>query len=279
MNRKAVLTVAVLSFAFPLSAAALKGELISESAVRFQELTVELVGQGGGALVDRTGVAPDGRFDLPHLAEGHYHLRVTNVRGDIVHQEPVRVSNHDAPLQIRLRGVSSGAAPNGRISLRRLSHKPSKEARKALEASAKAIEKGDHGTAIAALERTVAIDPEYFDAQAILGNERLKTGDPEGAIAAYDHALEIDPSCVALMVNRGIALLHSKRLEEAETVARKALLLDGSSPQAHYVLGLSLAQQGEISEETLEHLNAAADKFPQARKAAEFLSSRLKSPK
>ena len=50
------------------------------------------------------------------------------------------------------------------MSVKQLSHKPAKAARKAFEKSAKLFEKKDIAGSLAALEQAVAIDPEFVPA-------------------------------------------------------------------------------------------------------------------
>jgi Flp pilus assembly protein TadD len=278
MYRKAVFSlVAVVSLSAPLSAAAhstLRGEVTSESPVRFQDLSIEL--QSPAGIPERTVLSMDGKFEFREVEMGQYRLRVVTLHGDSIREEYINVSSGYETLTIRLRGNESSTPSQGVVSARRLSHKPNKQAVKEYREATKAAGKGDRSNARAHLERSVAIDPEYFEAQYSLGGERIMAGDPNGAMEAYDKALEIDPSSAPALVSRGIVLLHLHKTEEAEETARKALQLGAEdNVPAHYVLGLSMAARGKNLAEALEHLKISAPRFAHARQAAVLVEQHL----
>ena len=281
MNRKAVLLSTVLSLfsplMAPLQAEDLRGELVSDGYVRFQDLLLEVV-SSTHLPAGRVQLNHDGRFEVRNLEPGNYYVRVTTLRGEVIREESVHVFNNNLPLQIRIPAARRNF-PAGHISLRRLMHKPSKNAQRSWEQSAKLYAKGDHAAALELLEHTVTLDPEYFEAQALLGDERLRAGHVGEAVAAYERALEIDPSAVGVLVNRGFALLNVNRVKDARASAEKALMMDGSSVPAHFILGLTLAQQGNAPEQAEQHLRIAAEKFPQAKLALQWLATdRAKRP-
>ncbi len=279
MHRKAVF--ALLVFAFSAEAGQfngncqLQGEVTADGPVRLQELSIEL--QSAGGLLEHTSVAPDGRFHFPNLVEGGYRLRVVNLRGATIREDVIQVNHYGAPLAIHLRGnQASRGEGSGSVSVRRLAHKPPKAAKRMWKRAGLAVEKGEHLKAIAYLEQTIAIDPDYFEAYYVLGSERVRAGNIEGALTAFDKALEIDPSSAASLVNRGIVLLHLRRVQEAAETARKALLFGGNE-SAHYVLGLSLAVQGRDLREAVEHLKQSENRHPQARATVQQIEAHLKN--
>lgn len=279
MHRRAVFIFAVaLSASENLSAAAhatLRGEVTSESPVRFQDLTVEV--QSSNGIPDRATLSLDGKFEFREIEMGQYRVRVVSLHGDAIREDFINVSSGFETLTIRLRGTEASSLPSkGIISARRLSHKPNKQAVKEYREATKAAGKGDRLNARSHLEKSVAIDPEYFEAQYSLGGERIMAGDPNGAMEAYDKALEIDPSSASALVSRGIVLLHLHKTDEAEETARKALQLGGTDTvPAHYVLGLSMAARGRNLPEALEHLKISAPRFAHARQAAVMLEQHL----
>lgn len=278
MYRKAVFSlVVVVSLSAPLSAAAhstLRGEVTSESPIRFQDLTIEL--QSATGIPERTALSMDGKFEFREVEMGQYRLRVVTLHGDAIREDYINIGSGYETLTIRLRGNESSMPSTGVVSARRLSHKPNKQAVKEYREATKAAGKGDRSNARAHLERSVALDPEYFEAQYSLGGERIMAGDPNGAMEAYDKALEIDPSSAPALVSRGIVLLHLHKAEEAEGTARKALELSGAdNVPAHYVLGLSMAARGKNLVEALEHLKISAPRFAQARHAVALVEQQL----
>lgn len=65
-------------------------------------------------------------------------------------------------------------------------------------------------------ERAVAQDPGNAEAHKLLGNARKAHGDLEGALAAYQRALEIAPDYLPALYNIGLVLSQIGRREDAE---------------------------------------------------------------
>jgi tetratricopeptide (TPR) repeat protein len=282
MHRKFV-SVLVVSLVASVSVLAsgrqlttVRGELTADQSIRFQDLTAELSGSEGITGPERAAIGADGRFEFRSVLSGNYRLRILAANGETVREDFVTASQASPPLQIHLKTETANSRPGGPVSLRRLRHKPAKAARKEWNEAGKYAERGDHRAAVEHLERSVALDPEYFDAHFNLGSERVMSGDPEGALHAFDKALEIDPSSPAALVNRGMVLLHFRRVEEAEADARKSLTLMDSKP-AHYVLGLSLAARGKDLAAAAEHLRQSLDRYPNAKPVLDRIQMRLQA--
>jgi tetratricopeptide (TPR) repeat protein len=56
-----------------------------------------------------------------------------------------------------------------------------------------AFEERDYATAGRLFEQAIVLDPRNNDAWDLLGHVRNRTGDPEGALAAWRHAAALDP--------------------------------------------------------------------------------------
>lgn len=102
-------------------------------------------------------------------------------------------------------------------------------------------------------------------AHGILGTEYLKAGNTDSAIEDLREACRIMPGYAVFHSNLAAALLLGHRAQDAEREARQALRLNSSSPQAHYLLGLSLLEQGVRREEALDQLRMAEQTVPSAR--------------
>jgi len=115
MYRKAVFSlVAVVSLSAPLSAAAhstLRGEVTSESPIRFQDLSIEL--QSPAGIPERTALSMDGKFEFREVEMGQYRLRVVTLHGDSIREEYINVSSGYETLTIRLRGNESSTPSKG----------------------------------------------------------------------------------------------------------------------------------------------------------------------
>ena len=74
----------------------------------------------------------------------------------------------------------------------------------------------------------VADHPEHFEARYNLANVLLEEGDLEGAVEAYDGAIEIDPTSASAHYNKGNALKKLGRRKEALKAFKEAGRLDPS---------------------------------------------------
>ncbi len=88
------------------------------------------------------------------------------------------------------------------------------------------IRKGDYATAGELLERAVALEPDEADYHCDLGLCRYRLGDREGGLAAYDRALEIDPTHSTAWNNRGVYFFQGERYGEAEECFRTSVNLN-----------------------------------------------------
>lgn len=252
-----------------------RGEIYADQLIHFQELFIEVRDDNSGKH-DRITVMPDGSFTFYSLPVGNYRLQVLTQHGDVLKEDFISVSPTSAPhLEIHLKANSKKVTPADPVSYRRLSHKPSKDAVRAWKQAKKFVLRGDHKTAIVHLERSVQLDSEYFEAYFTLGGQKLMAGDLNGALIAYDKALEIDPLFTPALISRGVILLQFQRPQEAEQLARKALQITDSE-SAHYVLGMSLAVQGENLPDAIEHLKLSEVRHPQAAKTVSYLQSQIK---
>jgi len=85
--------------------------------------------------------------------------------------------------------------------------------------------------ALDAARRAVSLDPHDASYLLQLGALELRT-DPAAAEARFRDGLRIDPGSAELLVHLGIALLKQKRIDDARTAFRSALLIDPSSKPA-----------------------------------------------
>jgi predicted TPR repeat methyltransferase len=88
------------------------------------------------------------------------------------------------------------------------------------------------------------------------GDEHLKQGRLDAAIACYRRALSVDANDVDTLVSMGFALSEQKEFAEAERILRHALAIDPSIADAHYILGTIARNQGNVSG-AIEHYSEA----------------------
>lgn len=76
----------------------------------------------------------------------------------------------------------------------------------------------------------------------------LEEDDGEGARAAYERALALDPDHVAARINLGRLLHEARRLADAERVYRNGVTLAGTDPVLLFNLGVLLEDMGRREE-------------------------------
>ncbi|HVR42792.1 MAG TPA: tetratricopeptide repeat protein [Thermoanaerobaculia bacterium] len=82
-----------------------------------------------------------------------------------------------------------------------------------------------------------------------LGNVEARRGDPDAAESAYRRAIEIDPEGRDALNNLAWLLYGERRLDEAETIARRAVEAPGPDPHLAWdTLGHVLVARGECRE-------------------------------
>lgn len=98
--------------------------------------------------------------------------------------------------------------------------------------------------AIAACERSLAIDAGYPPPHQVLAKALLRSGRAEDSLPHFRASLELDPSYPEAYYGEGIALLRLGRLAEAEAAFRRVLALAPDGP-ASFWLGQTALAAGE----------------------------------
>lgn len=98
------------------------------------------------------------------------------------------------------------------------------------------------------LQVAVAIDPGLASAWVNLGVARRRSGDAEGAVAAYRRAIELEPRAVSAYQN--LASVLRSRGDEAGAAAMLAVIpeLRSKNPYSYLILGDEALQRGELDD-------------------------------
>ncbi len=112
----------------------------------------------------------------------------------------------------------------------------------------KALRVEDPQEAARAFERALALAPGEPMAHYYLADALVRIGEPSRAREHYTRALELDPALADALVGLGQLALSENRLEEAEGLLRRALVLENDHPAAHLALAQVLARTGRQSE-------------------------------
>lgn len=111
-----------------------------------------------------------------------------------------------------------------------------------------ALARGDDQRALSALNRALAILPEYFEVRVDLGNYHFARGEYAAAARQYTASLEQGPRYPPAWLNLGLSLYHLGRRPEARRALEEAVALDSAYTQAHYNLGVLDLEAGELQQ-------------------------------
>lgn len=80
------------------------------------------------------------------------------------------------------------------------------------------------------------------------GNTLLSVGNPEQALVYFEKAEKVMPNRVEVYLNKGIALAHMEKLDDAEKTFKKALLVDKKCGEAYFHMGCMAALKGDLAQ-------------------------------
>src|SRR5262249_23739261 len=115
--------------------------------------------------------------------------------------------------------------------------------------------RSEHDAAIAALDQSVRLSPNYALAHYALAFVHCQTGDPARAIDAAETATRLsplDPMLFSFHGTRTFALLRLGRLQEAADFAARVGQQPNAHVHAHAIAALTLAAAGRIEEAEVE---------------------------
>ena len=127
---------------------------------------------------------------------------------------------------------------------------------------------GDIAGAVAAYEKALECDPTLFDAHAGLMWRAALGGSIEDAAQEAARAVELAPEDARIRVRIAETWDRLGQYDRALESYQAALALDGANPEAHMGAAIELARLGDVSE--------AESHFSQAGKAAERADSRMR---
>jgi Flp pilus assembly protein TadD len=161
--------------------------------------------------------------------------------------------------------------PRESVSIARLEHHISKQAKKAFLRAAKLSRSGEHLGASAQLETAIRRDPNFAAAYDHLGVEYAQLKRFSEAQACLKRAVELDSGSWESLYNLGLVLFQSGDLSGAERNARRAVELSSQNAMAHFFLGYLLYGREDTRDDAIQHLQYVARSIPAAK---HFLQSR-----
>jgi len=186
----------------------------------------------------------DGRFEFKAVAAGEYTVEAeadrSRERFEITDETiTVRVNTPNfITLSLRERGKAQ-EKHDRTVSVAMLDQKVPPAAKHEYDNAMQLARAGKSDESIAALQRAVALYPDYLMALNDLGAQLLDVGRLDEALAALKKATQIDPKSFNPLLNLGIVLVQKKMFTDAVTTLDRALTAEPSSPPAHLYTGMA----------------------------------------
>ncbi|HEX7915520.1 tetratricopeptide repeat-containing sulfotransferase family protein [Rudaea sp.] len=120
--------------------------------------------------------------------------------------------------------------------------------------------RGQTQTAIATLQRAIALRPDDALYLNTLGSMQIDAFDYDGAIASLRRAVELDPKLVVAWYNLGLVLMRSMRVDESAVALRRAVELKPDEFTARVILGDMLRAEGRNAEAITEYRRVLAQR-------------------
>jgi tetratricopeptide (TPR) repeat protein len=189
----------------------------------------------------------DGRFQIPNLAAGDYSIEVeadrSRDRFEITTERiTVRINTPNfITLSLKEKGKAADAKRDKTVSVAMLDQKVPPAAKHEYDNATQLARAGKSDESIAALQRALAIYPEYLMALNDLGAQLLDAARLDEALGVLKKATQIDPNSFNPQLNLGIVLVQKKMFAEAIVALDHALTVEPSAPAAHLYAGMAAA--------------------------------------
>ncbi len=240
-----------------------QGEVLREGGGPWGELSVELHSLTHARPPERIPVMENGAFESRNVEPGEYDVRVFDSRGNLIHEELVRVKETGLWLAVRLPRREPASTGTSVVSVQRLLHPIPPKAEQEFMRAQDTSRAGDVNKSVQHLEKALRIYADYMEAHNNLGVAHMNLQQFEKAESDFRKAIALDSTCEKCQLNLGLALLAMRFYPDSESEIRKALDLAPGSIATHYALGQVLFAQNKQTE-ALESLRKASAQFPSA---------------
>jgi tetratricopeptide (TPR) repeat protein len=133
------------------------------------------------------------------------------------------------------------------------------------------LRRGNPLGARAAFERALEMQPDYAEAGNSLGALLAQSGEVPAAIERFRAALQVKPDFADALNNLGFALFQTGQTEQAHELYQKALALQPGFAEALNNLGIFFGRQGDL-ERARTHFQQAVEGRPSYGEAANNLA-------
>ena len=186
----------------------------------------------GGGLVDQIDTDSTGRFRFSNLQRGYYRV-ILNVPG-------FRPAQQDADLQVVFRAFlifELNAEKSGPVVLLDvIDARAPAEAREELVRGRDALSKKSYEEAVGHLQKAIAVYPEFYEANLLLGTAFMDVRQWKKAEATLQRAGELKAGSAAAVLALGEVYWRQKRYDEAEGTLLDGLKLDDKSWHGYFTL-------------------------------------------
>jgi tetratricopeptide (TPR) repeat protein len=189
----------------------------------------------------------DGRFQLLHVNAGDYTVEAeadrSRDRFEITSEKiTVRIDTPNfITLTLKEKVNPQEVKREKTVSVAMLDQKVPPAAKHEFENATRLAREGKSDESIAALQRAIAIYPDYLMALNDLGAQLLEAGRLDEALTVLKKATQIDPNSFNPQLNLGIVLIRREMFSEAQAALDHALSAEPASPAAHLYAGMAAA--------------------------------------
>jgi tetratricopeptide (TPR) repeat protein len=216
-------------------------------------VTVHLTGALG--LNQQATTDDQGQYEFFGIPSGRFTLSVINPddrsqTSDQVSVDTARVAGQRVLVHLYLKkpvSITAGESPDPVVSVREMTERIPKKARKAYEEALQEKTRNRLDRAEAKLKRAILLHPGYFQALTARGEIFISQGRCTEALEDFGKALIHHPHYGPALRGSGYCLLEESRFQESVDHLEKAVSIDPSHHDAHLFLGIALLASNQAS--------------------------------
>lgn len=231
----------------------IRGKVRNERGVNLPHLTVDLQ-TGNGSLIEQTVTNNEGDFFFGGLDGNSYVVAISSPdynpaseRVDFVRKASANEPGENRTVELTLLPKN---APRASAPASTFIQDVPRAARTALERALQMSKERKGALAVALMQESLKIFPDYFDARFALGNELMKTGHLNEAITELEHARRINPKDGRVYETFGLVLMQQKKYAVAAAVFAEAARLSPLDPQPQLLRAIALIEYATVLNST-----------------------------
>jgi len=211
------------------------------------QVTVSLL-SSSHQVVRRVLTDYDGGFQVAGLPNGEYEV-VVEEPGCESDRAVAKVNGSIASVEVHIKQSKPAENVPNRyaVSVREL-QMPNK-ARSEYQKGLDGIAHNDFAESLRHFTKATQAFPNYYEAFNFIGIAKMKLGELEEAIQAFQRSIDLSGGrYAAALFGMGYTSYLQGKLKEAENTLRRGLDIDGSSPDGHFYLGMTLFLENRVEE-------------------------------